>query len=142
MIDPNDIDMSEEAFIEKFTEHPQRDAMTLLVQKRDDPTDQIFVFWPTDPKVGVKPIKRYMERMNEDDVKRAVLIVQQSMTAFAKQAIVEICASEGMTIEQFQEAELLINITEHVLVPQHVVLTKEEKITLLKKYKLKESQLP
>lgn len=83
-----------------------------------------------------------MERMNEDDVKRAVLIVQQSMTAFAKQAIVEICASEGMTIEQFQEAELLINITEHVLVPQHVVLTKEEKITLLKKYKLKESQLP
>ena len=83
-----------------------------------------------------------MERMNEDDVKRAVLIVQQSMTAFAKQAIVEICVSEGMALEQFQEAELLINITEHVLVPQHVVLTKEEKTTLLKKYKLKESQLP
>lgn len=63
--------------------------------------------------------------MNEDDVKRAILVVQQSMTAFAKQAIVEICASEGLTIEQFQEAELLINITEHVLVPQHVILNKE-----------------
>merc|ERR1712032_68462 len=79
---------------------------------------------------------------NEEDVKRAILIVQQNMTAFAKQAIVEICASEGLTIEQFQEAELLINITQHVLVPQHVVLNKEEKNTLLKRYKLKDAQLP
>ena len=66
-----------------------------------------------------------MERMNEEDVKRAILVVQQSMTSFAKQAIAEICATEGLTIEQFQEAELLVNITQHVLVPQHVVLTKE-----------------
>lgn len=34
-------------------------------------------------------------------------------------------------LEQFAEAELVVNITEHVLVPQHIVLTDEEKRTLL-----------
>ena len=114
----------------------------VFAQKRDDPTEQIFVFWPTDPKVGVKPIKRYMERMNEEDVKRAILVVQQNLTAFARQALTEIQSAEGIHIEQFQEGELLVNITEHVLVPQHMVLTKEEKTILLQRYKMKEAQLP
>ena len=37
---------------------PNREALTILVQKKDNPTDQIFVFWPSDPKIGVKPIQR------------------------------------------------------------------------------------
>ena len=142
MVDASDVDQSEEEFFERYTPSPQRDMLTILVQKRDDPTEQIFVFWPTDPKVGVKPIKRYMERMNEEDVKRAILVVQQNLTAFARQALSEIQAAEGLTIEQFQEGELLVNITEHVLVPQHMVLTKEEKTILLQRYKMKEAQLP
>ena len=39
--------------------------------------------------------------MNEEEVKKAILVVQQAMTAFAKQAITEICANEGLTIEWF-----------------------------------------
>ena len=79
MVDQSDVDMSEEDFYEKFTDAPQRDMLTLLVQKRDDPTEQIFVFWPVDAKVGVKPIKRFMQRMNEEDVKRAILVVQHRL---------------------------------------------------------------
>lgn len=40
------------------------------------------------------------------------------------------CA-EGFLCAQFNAAELLINITKHVLVPEHRLLTPEEKRTLL-----------
>lgn len=36
-------------------------------------------------------------------------------------------------LEEFSESDLLVNITRHILVPQHEVLTQEEKTLLLEK---------
>ena len=47
-----------------------------------------------------------------------------------------------MRIEIFHDKELLVDITEHKLVPEHKLLTSLEKEELLKRYRLKESQLP
>lgn len=47
-----------------------------------------------------------------------------------------------MILECFTESELLVNITKHQLVPQHRILSAEEKATLLARYKVKENQLP
>lgn len=56
---------------------------------QDDPTDQIFVFYPDEVKVGVKTIKQLAERMRNEGVQRAVMVVQTNMTPFAKQCLQE-----------------------------------------------------
>ena len=81
-----------------------------MVQKRNDPQDQLFVFFPEDPKVGVKPIRKYTflkkkikkknnnklfsrhvvinesvcVEMTKNQVKRAILVVQEHVTSFAR----------------------------------------------------------
>ncbi|XP_045158399.1 DNA-directed RNA polymerases I, II, and III subunit RPABC1 [Mercenaria mercenaria] len=119
---------------------PARSDLIVLVAHNDDPTDQMFVFFPEDEKVGIKTIKTYCERMQQENITRAIIIVQVGMTPSAKQALVDMAPK--YILEQFLESELLINITEHMLVPEHVVMTAEEKQELLERYKLKESQLP
>ena len=39
----------------------------------------------------------------------------------------------SLSIDYFMEDELLINITKHELVPEHILLTEEEKAEVLKK---------
>ena len=81
----------------------------------------------------------YCERMKEEVGKRAIWY--RTTTPFAKQAVAEM-RQQKYNIEYFREAELLVDITEHVLVPQHIVMTDDEKKTLLTRYKLRPEQLP
>jgi DNA-directed RNA polymerase I, II, and III subunit RPABC1 len=66
--------------------------------------------------------------------------VSEGITAFAKQALGEMQPKH--CCEHFTEAELLVDITEHELVPEHEVLSPERKAQLLARYKLKDTQLP
>ena len=118
-----------------------KEKLTIFAQGQDDSDNQIFVFFPKEAKVGVKKIKDYAEKMKEADVKSAIIVVRTALTAFAKSALQEVFAPKFL-IEQFQEQELLVNITEHTLVPSHEVLSQEEKETLLRRYRVKETQLP
>lgn len=118
---------------------PARSDLIVLVAHNDDPTDQMFVFFPDEPKIGIKTIKTYCTRMQEENIHRAIVVVQGGMTPSAKQSLVDMAPK--YILEQFLESELLINITEHELVPEHVVMTPEEKQELLQRYKLKENML-
>lgn len=100
----------------------------------------MFIFFPEDEKVGVKPIKVYTDRMRAEGVTNAIMVLRVDITPFAKQAVAEM--SDAFSMEHFKEAELLVDITSHTLVPEHVVLTVHEKTELLKRYRLKETQLP
>lgn len=80
------------------------------------------------------------ERMKNESVSRAVMVIASNLTPFARQCLLDLMPK--LHIEQFTENELLVNITQHVLVPEHRILTKEEKQVLLDRYKVKDTQLP
>jgi DNA-directed RNA polymerase I, II, and III subunit RPABC1 len=88
----------------------------------------------------------YVEKMKESTtgaVARAIIVVQNALSPFARQvsltqesrspfqAIAEMAPK--YKLEQFKETELLVNITEHSLVPKHIKLTREEKRALLER---------
>ena len=144
LVTQDELDQTLDQFKEQFGDKPSerrpaRSDLVVLVAHNDDPTDQMFVFFPDDPKIGIKIIKTYCTRMQEENITRAIIVVQQGMTPSAKQSLVDMAPK--YILEQFLESELLINITEHELVPEHVVMTTDEKQELLTRYKLKENQL-
>ena len=82
-------EMTPATFIEKFGAEPVRDSLTILVEKADDASNQLFVFFPEDDKVGVKPIKVYTDRMRAEGVFNAIMVLKDDITPFAKQAVQE-----------------------------------------------------
>jgi DNA-directed RNA polymerase I, II, and III subunit RPABC1 len=115
----------------------QRDQMKMRFVHQIE-RHKILVMFEKNPKVGKKEIERTCERMGED--KRCVVILDGNVSPPAKIQI------DGMQpdimIEIFKEEQLLVNITEHRLVPLHQPLTAAQKEAVLARYKVKDTQLP
>jgi len=148
-----DLEMSIEEFKARFSDSTGaplpdiRQRLTILASHKQQLQQQIFVFFAEEEKIGVKPIKSYVSRMEKENINRAILILNKGITTFARRIIAEMShpadpSAPRRWIELFEDVELLINITEHAFVPQHIVLSDDEKKALLLKYKLKETQLP
>uniref|UniRef100_A0A803WDM7 DNA-directed RNA polymerases I, II, and III subunit RPABC1 n=1 Tax=Ficedula albicollis TaxID=59894 RepID=A0A803WDM7_FICAL len=139
LVTQDELDQTLEEFKAQFGDkpsegRPRRTDLTVLVAHNDDPTDQMFVFFPEEPKVGIKTIKMYCQRMQEENITRALIVVQQGMTPSAKQSLVDMAPK--YILEQFLQQELLINITEHEVSTGRMVPP------LLALSKLRENQLP
>ena len=80
-----------------------------------------------------------MQIMSDKQVMRAVVIIRNHITPAAAKVMQSL---PKLKIEMFYENELLVNITEHDLVPKHELLTLEEKKELLQRYHLRDTQLP
>lgn len=145
MVTSDELEQTLEQFKQTYGDRPSqgdpsRSKLIILVSHNDDPADQLYVFFPDDPKVGVKTIVAYIKKMEEEEITRAIIVVSQGMSPSAKKAINDI--GPKYTFEPFLDSELMINITNHFLVPTHQLLSPEEKKELLGRYKLKENQLP
>ena len=109
-----------------------------------DPAPQIGTIWiefsTESAGIGVKPMRNFIHHITGHNFYTGILVTQASVTATALKLIPAV--QPTATIETFQEQDLLVNITHHVLVPKHIPLSAEEKRKLLERYRLKESQLP
>ncbi|KAL9291645.1 putative DNA-directed RNA polymerase [Arabidopsis thaliana] len=134
LIDGSEITMTLEEFIEKYGDNMKR-SLLLLSKLRKMMTmiscfvalyflPQCFQSWNCGDEEIHRPVKIG---------KRAILVVQD-IKAFSRQALVFLGAVYPIFhIEVFQEKELIVNVKEHVFVPEHQALTTEEKQKFLER---------
>ena len=58
--------------------------------------------------------------MQEDNIQRAIIVVQSAMTPSARSALDDLAPK--YILEQFMEQELLVNITEHQVSVIYVII--------------------
>lgn len=100
----------------------------------------IWVEFLPDSNVGIKQMRAFAQYLSSHSFHTGILVTAVNITPAALK-IIPAVASETR-IECFMEADLLVNITHHELVPKHVLLSKEERAALLSRYRLKDTQLP
>ncbi|KAK3940692.1 RNA polymerase [Diplogelasinospora grovesii] len=90
--------------------------------------------------IGISVMKKFVQYCAANNFKAGILVTAVPLSAQARKIIT--VTQQYTQIECFLEEDLLVNITHHELVPKHVLLSREEKTALLKRYRLKETQLP
>lgn len=129
-----------EEMLRKYTAPP--------TPKNPDPQPEIGKIWVEfngDENVGLKQLRDYMQHLVQGSYYNGIMVTMKPMTGMALRLLRGAAGiKEGPMggVEVFVEQDLLVNITKHELVPTHVLLSKEEKDQLLKRYRLKETQLP
>lgn len=128
----------------------EKDNLTIIMSLRPDCKinrfPKIIVFFPDDnEKLGVRLIRAYYEKMVSLNINKAILIVKENITSFAKNEILSyintVEPEKSIYIETFLESSLIFDPTTHELVPKHELLSEEEKKKFLGDYKIKEIQL-
>lgn len=122
---------------------------TPIATKKDpEPQPQIGPIWiefNSDENVGLKQLRDYMSHLLNGKFYSGIMVTVKPITGMAIRLLRgSATLTEGPKggVEVFVEQDLLVNITKHELVPKHVLLSEEEKQQLLKRYRLKATQLP
>ncbi|KAJ0727167.1 putative RNA polymerase, Rpb5, RNA polymerase Rpb5 domain superfamily [Helianthus annuus] len=108
-----EINMDMNDLLRKYGENMKREDLLISKAKTNDSSDQIYVFFPEEPKVGVKTLKTYTERMKSENVFRAVLVVRENLTPFARTCMSEIATK--FHLEVFQVITVLAMFGLHIL---------------------------
>ncbi|KAJ2704284.1 DNA-directed RNA polymerases II 24 kDa polypeptide (RNA polymerase II subunit 5) [Coemansia spiralis] len=142
LVASSDLDRTLEQFRAEFAPSGRVDRvrLTFVVQKKDDPSNQMFVFFPEGKSVGVGQVREYIGKMTKESVTNGIIVYSGTMSPSTDKVRAALAANNRL--EKFHEGDLLINITEHDLVPQHKILSDEQKKEILRRYRLRETQLP
>jgi DNA-directed RNA polymerase I, II, and III subunit RPABC1 len=139
-----DVEMTLDQFKARFGDQDPklRDKIEMIVAKKDDPAKKLMVFFGNAARLGIEDVRHYVTRMETESAQSGIVVAESVPTPRFKEQVNVINAGGQYHLQMFEDKELLVNITEHVLVPLHMPLTKDEIRELLHKYKLKLTQLP
>ena len=112
----------------------------IFYQTKEEEIIRIYFEYLENTKVSASDIENFVLNMKNAEASSGIIVISGQLTSQAKQKIVDI--NKVLQLEDFHISELMVNITKHSYVPQHILLTDEEKNILLRRYKIKENQLP
>ncbi|KAI1658468.1 DNA-directed RNA polymerases II 24 kDa polypeptide [Daldinia decipiens] len=131
----------------KFSARPSPEMMKKLASpttpSSSEPKTEVGTIWVEfhdEDSLGAEHMRKFGKFCAQENHSTGILVSHVAVSASAKKEIAKF--AQWTSIEWFLEEDLLINITHHELVPRHVLLSREEKVALLKRYRLKETQLP
>lgn len=130
----------------KYSAVPSPDLILKMTPDPENPNGPapdigtIWVEFNSDENVGIKQMRSFAQYLTLNHFHTGILVTSVHITPSALK-IIPAVANE-VRIETFQDTDLLVNITQHELVPTHSLLSRPEKLALLKRYRLKETQLP
>ncbi|CAM8948753.1 hypothetical protein QQ045_017164 [Rhodiola kirilowii] len=134
-----DIDFTLDDFRNKFGHNTDPDALRISATHEIHQAENVQVVFCGPGPVKVNVIRGIGENIpNRDSLSRLIIVLQSPMTNQAQKAL----DLFKFKVEIFQIADLLVNITKHVLKPKHRILTEGEKQVLLQKYSIEAKQLP
>ncbi|KAI9161417.1 hypothetical protein LWI28_017175 [Acer negundo] len=135
----SEINLSLNDFRAIYGQDPDVDRLRISVSHKSQPSKRMLVVFAGPVMVKVNVIRGIATQIaNKDTLTGLIIILQSHITNQALKAV----DLFKFKVEMFQITDLLVNITKHVLKPNHQVLTNEEKQQLLKEYNIEEKQLP
>ncbi|XP_010525487.1 PREDICTED: DNA-directed RNA polymerase V subunit 5A [Tarenaya hassleriana] len=138
-VSADDINISLHEFRAIYGDHPDVDRLRVSAVHRSDSSKRITVVFSGTGMVKVNAIRSIAaDILSRESVTGMILILQSHITNQALKAV----DLFSFKVELFQITDLLVNVTGHVLKPNHRVLTDKEKEALLKRFCIDEKQLP
>ncbi len=137
-----DSNMNRDEFIQKLSQQLKMNGIfSKTDQDNPEASRRTYFEYISEQKLNARTIDKFVEMMRSiPKIDSGILIIAGKLTQLAKQRIDEI--NPIIRVEIFTEGELVVNITKHELVPKHILLSPQEKSELLKRYNIKQSQLP
>jgi len=134
---PKEFDISLEEFIIRY----ENKNIDLYIDNSDK--QKIYVHFLIDNKTFSKGdlkniTESIIDKYNDNDIKIIYLLRDKENSIISK----EMSKIIYKNIELFIQKYMIFNITKHILVPKHIMLTKEEEDQMLDNYNTNKTQLP
>ncbi|KAJ0448945.1 putative DNA-directed RNA polymerase [Helianthus annuus] len=139
VIDDSELTRSLSEFRSVFGDQPDPETLRICAPLVSKPFKKVLVVFCGPEEINKAKAKFILLNIpNKESLHRIIIVLGGKMNHFAR-AEFELCE---VKVEVFPITELIVNITKHVTMPKHEILTAEEKEQLLVKLKLADNKMP
>ncbi len=113
-----------------------------LYIENEDKAKKYYVYFHVDKAFGKNDMKSVVQKIinqyNDDNIGIIILLKDKESTSILKEKSKPLYKN----VELFEQQKMTFNITKHVFVPKHIILSNEEEAEVLDKYQATKNKFP